>query len=95
MLRQIRAKAARVGPVYRFQLDLPPHGSVMGQTGRYHIWFRSEGVMETALEAALTRFLEALHLGTIRSDTETPAFRTPHAEWPDYWVLTSDLSPPT
>ena len=94
MLRQIRAKAARVGPVYRFQLNLPPHGLVTGKVGRYNLLFRSECVMETALESALIRFLQSLHLGALGSDTETPAFRTLHPEDSDYWVLASNPFPP-
>lgn len=94
MLRQIRDKAARTGPVYRFYLDLPQQGAISGKVGRYHVTFLSDTALDIALELPIARFLLSLHSGVVRSNTETSYFRVPHPEYPGYWVLGADPLPP-
>lgn len=95
MLRQIQGKASRIGPVYSFSLDVPEQGILSGKAGRYHVTFFFERSLNSAIEQAIIRFLQSLQLGTIRSDTETLYFRMPHPEYPEYWVLGTDLPSPT
>ncbi len=65
MRRQIRGKARRNGPVYRFGLVDGQGTAIEGHSSRYRVAFRSVHDIDEGLRRRIRDFLRSLELGTL------------------------------
>jgi len=65
MSRQIRGKARRNGPVYRFRLADGDCAAIKGYSSRYRVVFRSAHDIEEGFRLRITDFLRSLELGNL------------------------------
>jgi hypothetical protein len=65
MRRQIRGKARRNGPCYRFRFDDGDGHPIDGRAGRYSVCFRSEEIVNEDTRRRLIDFLKSLSLGKL------------------------------
>ena len=65
MSRQIRGKARRNGPVYRFRLTDGGGAVIEGYSSRYRVVFRSAHGVDEGFRSRITEFLRSLELGNL------------------------------
>jgi hypothetical protein len=65
MRRQIRGKAQRNGPVYRFKLSDGFGAEIEGYSSRYRVVFRSSHDIDECFRSRITDFLRSLGLGNL------------------------------
>jgi hypothetical protein len=65
MRKQIRGKARRNGPVYKFKLVDGKGATIEGQSSRYRVVFRSAHDIEETFRQQITDFLRGLELGNV------------------------------
>ncbi len=65
MSRQIRGKALRNGPVYRFHMTDGTGAANEGVSSRYCVAFRSAHDVEERFRRRITDFLQSLELGNL------------------------------
>jgi hypothetical protein len=65
MRSQIRGKALRNGPVYRFKLPDGDGVAVEGYSSRYCVVFRSKHDIEQGFQRRIFEFLQSLELGNL------------------------------
>jgi hypothetical protein len=65
MKRQIRGKARRNGPVYKFKLTDGLGPEIEGYSSRYRVVFRSANDIEEGFRSRITDFLRSLGLGNL------------------------------
>jgi hypothetical protein len=65
MRRQIRGKARRNGPVYRFKLADGVGTAIEGYSSRYRVVFRSAHDVEEECRSRIADFLRSLGLGNL------------------------------
>jgi hypothetical protein len=75
MRSQIRGKARRNGPVFRFKFADRHGAAIEGYSSRYRVVFRSTDDVEEACVQRITDFLRSLELGNL--------FVSPPAQPPD------------
>ncbi|WP_435020421.1 hypothetical protein TA3x_001820 [Tundrisphaera sp. TA3] len=63
--RQVRGKARRNGPVYRFQIDDGQGGSIEGRSSRYTVEFWADQAIGDDLRGRIVDFLRSLGLGKV------------------------------
>ena len=91
--QQMRGKTLRNGPTYAFVIELGDGVQVTGTTRRLSTNFKSKELLDDNAQAQLIRFLLALEVGEILSDTQTRFFSVPCQRYPgaDYWQLDPNL----
>jgi hypothetical protein len=65
MMRQIRGKSRRNGPVFRFNFADGHGAAIEGYSSRYRVVFRSADDVEEACRQRITAFLRSLELGSV------------------------------
>jgi hypothetical protein len=65
MKSQIRGKARRNGPIYRFKLTDGLGAKIEGYSSRYRVVFRSAHGIEDGFRIRITEFLRSLGLGNL------------------------------
>jgi hypothetical protein len=65
MRSQIRGKARRNGPLYRFRLTDGSGAEIQGYSSRYRVVFRSDHDINEVFRRRITDFLRSLGLGNL------------------------------
>jgi hypothetical protein len=70
MLRQIKGKASRNGPVYNFQIPQGKGCFIKGQATRYSVTIHYEGTLPDQMKHQLVDLLRSLEAGKLSIDHE-------------------------